>query len=328
MAMTTVDALGTDQFLDMLAAEMLELPDDRYIWDLLGFVKQYEAPKGVATSAVTDKKLLVDKPTHIGEGFSEALRRLTDGTDVGIADPLGLGYDQFGIQVREYAGPYTAGAVNAITPIGITEFTSERSLHDIAGEIGGKLKRDHVRWRNAVYRDFALTSTSVVLGDAAAAEGNIVAAKAISWEFFRRLRKALEDLLVAPLGDTGNYRYVIGTNDESNLFLDADIKEAIKQRPDLAPEFRKGYIGSLLGFDIIVDTTMPTKAVGAGGAVTGYQGVAFGAVPGVGHAEPLPAQARRSEQTDYGRKGLFIWKSHEGFGTLDLSKVCVRTVTT
>jgi hypothetical protein len=327
MAMTTVDALGTDEFLDILNAEMLPRPDDRYIWDLMGCMKEYEAPKGVATSAVTDKKLLVNKPTFIGAGFSEAARRLTDGTDVGIGNPLGLDYDQFGIQVREYGGPYTAGGVNAVTPIGITEFTSERSLQNIAEEIGEKLRRDHVRWRNAVCRDLCLASTTVVLADSAAAEGNIVAGKGISWEFLRRLRKSLEDLLIPPFPN-GQYRYAIGTNDEANLYLDADVKDALKRRPELDEAFKVGYIGSVLGFDFVVDTTMPTKAVGAGGAVTGYQGVAHGAIPCIGHSTALAPQARRSELTDYGRKGLFIWKSHEGWGTLDLNNVCVRTITT
>lgn len=324
MPMTLVEALSTAEFLDMLNAEMLPRPDDQYIWDLLGFVKEYPGPKGVATSGAVDKKLLVNKPKHIGAGFAESVRRLTDGTEISVTDLLALEYDQFGISIREYGGPYTAGGVNAITPIAISEFTAERALQNIAAEIGEKLRRDHARWRNAVYRDLALTSTAVVTADASA-EGAIAAAKKINWDMLRRLRKALQDLLIPSFGN-GNYRFVIGTNDDANLYLDADIKEAIKNRTDV--DIKGGYQGSLLGFDFYTDTTTPTKAVGAGGAVTGYQGFAFGAFPGIGHSAPMPPQARKHDNTDFGRNAKFVWKSHEGFGTLDLSKVGVRTITT
>lgn len=332
MAITTVASLSTQEFRNLIAAEMLPRPDDRYIWRDLGLVRNFTDESGIASVAGNDYgRILVDKPAFINTtaqgGFSETNRRLTDGTDIQVANLIGLSMDQFALAVREYAGPYHTAGAASIQPLAITELTLKRSIHDLAALIGNALRRDYEKWINAVFRDLALGTTTVVTADGTA-EGAIVVNKPINWDMLVRLRKQMKDLLIPEFGATGRYRYVISTQDESKLPLDADVKAAMKALTTLDAELKNGYIGTLLGFDFYVDTTMPTKGVGAGGAVTGYQGVAFGEIPAIGWINAMAPDARQYKNDDFARKALFVWIAHQGFGTLDVNNVCVRTITT
>lgn len=313
MALATSATL-TQEFVDMLSAELLPREDDRY-----PFYENGPIMKQDDEATQPGKVILFDRPVLPTGTFTEASRRLTEGTAIGT-DSLAVTMDQVSLTVREYAGPHDG---SAIKPFGITEFLKKRAKHDLVGLIGSHMRRDRIKFLDQTIMDLLLAATTVVtpngVTEAAIAAGQVATA---SW--LRALNKTMKDALI-PTFPNGNWRLIINTRDEQNLLADTEYREANRYLGLQNPVF-KGHIGTFAGFDIMSSTRFPTKAVGAASAVTGYQGVAFGPY-GVGHGVGMEPQIRAANDTDFGRQERVLWVAHECFGTL-MANMLVRTITT
>lgn len=317
MALNTTATL-TQEFVDALAMEMLPKPDDTYqFFSSPGLIHEPFSPGSKAGT----KQILMNQPAFPGAGFAEADRRTTEATRYAGGTPLSITETQYPLVLREYGGPHDGvGPV----PIGLSEFLIKSATSDLVSDVGGKLRRDYLRWRDAVIRDLALGTTSLVTADGTA-EGAITAAKKASYEWLTRVRKTLKQKLV-PAGANGRYIGFLDPKDVTDLLNDADVKQAKATRDD-APVIT-GYIGTVAGFDLYEATTFPTKAVGAGGAVTGYQSFFHGTIPGIGHYTHQAATPRVDKNDDFGRMFLTMWFSEEAYGECDLDNAVVRGITT
>jgi len=316
MALTTTATL-TQEFVEALSMEMLPKSDDKYPFHASGLCYEPYSPGSMRGANVID----IQQPVLVGGTMTEASRRLTEGTDLATTG-IAITETRFQLTVREYGGPHDGTNVQ---PLGITEFMLKRASHDLLTDLGGKLRRDYLRWRDAVVRDLALGTTSLVLSDAAATEGNIVVSKPASYAWLTRVRKKLADLLIAPQAN-GRYTGFVSTKDYADLLNDADVKTAMVYRDD-AMQF-SGYIGTVCGIDLYEVTYMPTKGVGAASAVTGYQSIFFGVNPPLGYYEAMGVSPRVSTNNDFGRKQLLAWVSHEAYGALDINNFVVRGIST
>lgn len=317
MAITTTGTL-TQEFVDALSAEMIPKPDDQYpFWAGLNPYAPY-GPGSVRGSNV----IKMNQPALVGGTMSETARRLTEGTDI-TTTPIAITEGQFSMTVREYGGPHDGSVV---APLGVTEFLRERAAKDLLADLGGKLRRDYIRWRDAVVRDIALTTTTSILADPAATEANIVAAKAASAAWLARVRKQLATNLIPPLPSTGRWIGYITSKDVMELATDTTIAAA-KQTRDDHPAIT-GYVTTVHGIDLFEATYMPTKGVGSGGAVTGYQSIFIGTLPTQGYYQGKSVSVRRNNNDDFGRKDLLAWVSHEAYGALDINAAAVRGLTT
>ncbi len=312
MALTTTSSLSQD-VQDMIAAEMLIVPDDEFQFLKLGPVESKDAEIAPGTNVVH-----FDVPTLPTGTYTEASRRLTEGTAV-PSTSLAIAMTQVDLTVREYAGPHDGSAIN---PFGVTEFLVKRAKHDIVKLVGSFLRRDYNKFLNKTIMDLLLAaSNAVIVGGVA--EGSVTASQAASAAWLSAVNKKLKDQLV-PTFPNGRWRGIINTKQESELKQDPTIREQLRYTSN-NPLFA-GYIGTWENIDLAVDTLMPTKAVGSGGAVTGYQATFFGPY-GIGQGITLQPSVREADDTDFQRQQRLIWLSHQAIGTL-YSGLLVRGITT
>lgn len=350
MAITTSSTL-TQEFVDQLSEELILEPDPQYVFALLadaaragamdipGIMGQAGASAnmqaamgaGLGTLKLLDprwmavakdfamvvseptspgKVILLDQPRFIGGTFTEVSRRLTEGTPVS-STVLAATMGQVTVTIREYAGPHSGAEVQAI---GISDFLKRRATHDLVQYVGTLLRRDRNKFVDHVISDLLLTTTHVTTpGDVA--EASLVAgAKLTEDELSEMLRKLQERNI--PTFSNGMYLCVMSPKHFEDLRADTKFRESVRY---LGAEgaLVSGHVANHAGFMLVISSNIPTAGVGAGGAVTGYRGVACG--PGaIGHAIGMPVEARRSKNDDFGREDRVLWVAHEGWAALDL----------
>lgn len=313
MALTMMSGLTQETF-DMIAAEMLIKADDQYT-----FLQQVIPQQGQIEAGA--KSVLFNQPDLPTGTYTEASRRLTEGTVITSASKA-ITLTQKSLTVREYGGPDVAGTV---TPFGITEKMMKMGKHDLVSMIGSFMRRDRNKWLDQVRRDDMLLTTNLQTPNDAA-EGAITAGQLASAAWLRKLNKKMKDLLI-PRFANGRWKLIISTRDEQSLKNDTEIQAALREFAQANPIITTGQIAVYENFDIFVDTLMPTKGVGAGAAVTGYQSVAFGPYH-LGEATVMPPSIRYADDTDFGRQMRLIWVSLEAFGPLYVTDYVVRGITT
>lgn len=312
MALTMASALTAELFA-AIAAEMLIKADDNFTFlqHAVPMVGQIES----GASTVTFNQ--PDLPTGT---YSETSRRLTEGTVVSTTAQA-ITMTQKTLTLREYGGPHNSSIV---TPFGITEKMLKMAKHDLASLVGSFLRRDRNKFLNSVRMDDMLTTTQVVI-PGSVAEGSVTASQAASAAWLRLYNEKMKTQLV-PTFPNGRWKLVIGTRQERELKADSDVKAALNYWAQLNPLVVSGQIGVYENFDIFVDTLIPTKGVGAGSAVTGYQSVAFGPYH-LGHGSVFGPEPREADDTDFGRELRIMWLALEAHGILYPDYV-VRGITT
>src|SRR6476619_2089102 len=113
----------TEEFVDMLAMELLPRPDDEYV-----FFTQGPYQNESQAAAMPGEVILFNRPVLPTGDYDEASRRLTEGTPIDT-DSQGITMDQESLTVREYGGPHDGDKVK---PFGITEWMRKRERHDLA----------------------------------------------------------------------------------------------------------------------------------------------------------------------------------------------------
>lgn len=314
MANTTTASIP-DEVRQAINMALLLRPDDSYIFPNIGPIQKEDA--AVSEQGVTSVKFI--KPDYLGGLFTEASRRLSEDTDVS-ASSQSITETNVVLTTREYAGPHDG---TGVVPLGIREFIKRRSTHDLIQWASTLLTRDRNRFLDRVFLDLLLSSTNVVTPDGSA-EGALVADKVATVDWIRSVLKAMRDAKVPTYPD-GYYRAVITTRDEMNLKKDPEFREHVRYLGQSNPVF-PGHVGTIEGFHFAVSTHPPTKGVGAGGAVTGYQSMFFGPL-GLGWGTALAPEVREDEVKDFGRKDRLIWIAEEAFGTL-YPELLFRGITT
>lgn len=303
MALTSTGNL-TQELQDAISAELLLQVDDEYMWYNSGPIQHADEDARVSGTNVIN----FNRPTLPTGTYSESSRRLTDGTAV-PSTSLAIAMTQVSLTTREYAGPHDGSAIN---PFGVTEFLKNRAKHNAVALIGEFLRRDRSKFLDTTVMDLLLSATTVVTPDGSTS-GTIAAGVPMSVDMLKRWNKVMKDALI-PTYPNGRWRMFINTTDELALKRDADYKEACRYLAQGNPLF-SGHVASMEQFDIGVNTRLPTAAVGAGSAVTGYQSAAWGPW-GIGHGIALDPSVRKADDTDFGRQERVIWKSEEAVGTL------------
>lgn len=352
-------ATVTQEFVDVLSQELLIQPDAQYVFatmanaareramglpdvrgesgaaanieaamgNAVGTIDRMGGPGSGTVKVVLDpttpgKTILIDRPVYLDGTFSEASRRLTEGTAIDVSAPLSPTLEQVSLTVREYGGPFDPGN-SRVAPVGISDFVKRRARHDLLLYIGGLLRVDRNRFVDRVIVDLMLSSTNVTTpGDTALgslSEGD----EPLDEATLARVKRRLLERSIPPFAN-GRYMLVISPQHEEDLRADDKFREITRYAVERGP-LMSGYLTSYAGFDICISSKIPTAAVGAGDAVTGVQAVAFGPEC-IGHGIGMDAEARRYASDDFGRQDMFAWLSHECWALLN-SNMVERIVT-
>lgn len=314
MALTSTLGLTQDLF-DMIAAELLVKADDDYV-----YLQSLGPLTGGASWEPGAKTILFNQPDLPTGTYTESSRRLTDATAVDTG-AIAITMTQQTLTVREYAGPHDGTAVRGF---GITEKIRNLAKHDIVSLIGSFLRRDRNKFVNKRRMDDLLTSTNTQTPDDSAV-GVIAAGQAASASMLRKLNKKMKDLLI-PRKANGRWTLFISTKDEQEYKADSELRLAFQGTGMGNTPAVTGQVALWENFDIVVDTLMPTAAVGAGSLVTGYQSIAVGPYH-LGEAIVMQPSPRMANETDYGRQQKMIWIAEEAVGLLYGGYVVVATTT-
>ena len=263
------------------------------------------------------KVIKVDQPRFLTAGtMTEAARTLTEATRI-TANPQAATMGQVSLTLAEFGGPHDG---TAVAPIGLTDYLKRRAEHDLVEYLGLLLRRDRNAFLDRVLINKLLTTTNQTIGSG----GDGGATTALMEAGENRLTDA--DLAVIkrklmerniPRFPTGNYALIISPRHEEDLRADANFREIARYLAASPGNILvQGHIVDFGGFHIIVSNNIPTLAVGAADAVTGFQALAFGP-SALGWAIGMDAESRRDKNDDFGREDRYVWLAHEAFALLD-----------
>lgn len=339
----------TQEFVQMLSAELLYAPDSAWVFaglaqaerdrafgipDLMGergaggfggamtastrpgddrsemgrgFCKVVQGPDQPGLVA------LIDRPVYLAADFGESARRLTEGTPIDTANLNAPSMGQVTLTMHEYGGPMKSdGTVQA--PIAITSVLKSRSKHDLVQYLGELLRRDRNAFVDGVVRDLMLATSHTTTPGGTATGAMTAGGSPLTELTLAQVLLNLQTRKIRPFPN-GNYGLVLSPQHFKDLRGDANFREVTRYQVDRGPMI-SGYLASYGGFDFITSSNMSTVAVGAGGAVTGFQGLAFGP-EAVGWAIGADPHAERSKNDDFGRQDLVMWQSIESFALLN-----------
>jgi N4-gp56 family major capsid protein len=258
----------------------------------------------------------VDQPRYLGGTMTEAARTLTEGARV-TANPQAAVMGQVALTIKELGGPHDS---TSIAPIGLTDLLKRRAEHDLVEYVGLLLRRDRNAVLDRILIDKLLTTTNQTIGSGGAGgatTGTMTAGgNRLTDEDLAAIKRKLMERNI-PKFPTGLYGLVIGPRHEEDLRADPNFREIARYLAASPGNIlMAGHIADYGGFHIVVSNNIPTVAVGGGGAVTGFQSLAFGP-GGLGWAIGMDAEARRDRNDDFGREDRYLWLAHEAFALLD-----------
>jgi N4-gp56 family major capsid protein len=345
MAIGTSSTL-TQEFVDMLNAELLLAPDPQYIFAQLadaaragalgipetmgragagGFSRSMAQGMGhidrmsataprfakvISESTDPGKVILIDRPAYLGGTFTETSRRLTEGTAV-TATPQAPTMGQVSLTIREYAGPHDGSNV---APIGITDFLKRRAKHDLIEYVGMLLRRDRNKFVDRVIVDELLSTSNSTVATGSDLLVSAPGSNRLTAATLADVKKKLLERGV-PTFPSGNYMLVLSPQHEVDLRADDEYREVTRYLVRDGSGLT-GYSHSFGGFDICVSANITTTTPGGGNTTTVYQALAFGP-ESIGWAIGMDAEARRSKDDDFGREDRVLWIAHEAFKILN-----------
>jgi len=359
MAIGTTASLG-QEFVDVLSSELLLQPDAQFVFANLanasrakalampdvmgrsGETANIEASLGNAVGTVDrmsaagsgfakvvldpqspGKTILIDRGVYLGGVFTEASRRLTEGTAIDVTAPIAPTMEQVPLTVREYAGPYDQGN-SRVAPIGVTDMLKRRARHDVILYVGALLRRDRNAFVDRTIVDLLLSTSFTTTPDDQPADQLSAGDQPLREDTLAQAKKNLLDRGV-PAFSNGNFICVLSPQHELDLRRDSAFREISRYQAEKGPLI-SGYLTTFGGFDFCISSRIPSVPVGAGGAVAGNAALCFGP-EAIGWGVGMDVEARRSKTDDFGRSDMFVWCSEECYALLN-SAMVERILTT
>ncbi|MEW5857391.1 MAG: hypothetical protein AB1861_08420 [Cyanobacteriota bacterium] len=238
---------------------------------------------------------------------------------------------------------YGMGKNATIRPIGVPEFIMATSLLDLEAALQRNIGHNYNEFQDLTIRSLWMATTRVVYnkkGSVVDSPASVLAGDGgtITVKFLNALYAYLCALQV-PAYSNGKYGLELHSNAlaqlknslaEKNQYMEkadyADITNIFNTATQSELEKISGYEGDVCNFMIFSSNAHSLGVAGTPGAQTETVGgaaqvtrssFAFGADT-VAEATGMPMQLRRKNEDDYGRMNNYVWKSHQGFGYLDV----------
>lgn len=308
------EAGATANMSDAMGAGMgtLKLLDPRWMAVARDFANVVSEP------AEPGKVVKVDQPRYLAGNYGTTDRALTEGTRI-TANPQAPTMGQVSLTITEYGGPHDG---TNVAPIGISDFLKRRGRHNMVQYVGNLLRRDRNKFVDTAVINLQLTTTNVTTPFSSPgveiAEGSLTANQPFSEAMLASMLRSLQERNI-PTFANGMYMCAISPKHFEDLRKDSTFREQVRYLQE-QNALITGHLANYGGFMIVTSTNIPTKPVGAGGAVTGYQGMAFGP-QSIGWAIGMDAEARRSKDDDFGREDRVVWIAHEAWQLMDANFV-------
>jgi len=281
------------------------------------------------------------RDVYEGGLYTQAGRLL--GEDVAISTTgQNIKAEEVPVVLKEFYGPSNA-AGTSVQPYAIKDFDAKyrRNKEQLAGKVTRYLRRDYVKWLDAVIRDLFRcngANTNLTFPDGITQGSDFVAngTAYISLQQILNARKALSDREWRKFSN-GRYMCIVPTSFNTQMVGDVDYRELSKLQAQ-GRNLIYGYIGSIQDIDFFECTTLATYAAsGATDTALNSSNVAAnvtlnealligpGAV-GMGTAVneqsgSIGPEVRFADDTNYGTLAKMIWYVMHAFQTLDMRGV-------
>jgi hypothetical protein len=269
------------------------------------------------------------RPVFEGGGYDLASRQVIPDKATSVTGQAIKG-EEVPIVLHEYEGPFSV-ANSAVNPYAIRDFDAKYKANkdSLADLVTMHLRRDYVKWLDAVVRDLMRGSTTITYADDVA---NVLsftngAGHGSSLDMIMKARKALSDREWSKFPN-GRYLLVVPTSFNVQMVGDPDYR-ALSAQHTADRNLLFGYITSIQDVDIVESTTLKTYVAGEtvpgdGNTVptsaTVYESLLIG--PGsVGVGTAMAPTAFWADDTDFGKSAKVVWRSIQAFAGLDIRGV-------
>ncbi len=340
----------TEEFFDRTSSQLLAQPEPQYLYarlflnalnlelsipEMIGRVGAEVGGQGAAySSAEKDRLILSDdiskqvfavtadwngEPGHILK-FNRPL--FTDSTYTQDAREVGTnqsisttaltaGSEQTFLQIKRFAGPYGASAVQ---PYGLDRFDASMGVHNLAGIVGTQLTRDFHKSIDSFYVALAdLASTTLYpYGMAAANDATTKGMFPLTYELITRTSKSQNEANLPTLPD-GRRIMVVTPTGKKQLIDDPQFARYTHIFKELNPMF-PGWFGTSAEYHFFMSNTL-TKTANASSVSIHYgHAIAPGAFMGGSGKAPRVAAA---SDDNYGETAKVIWLAYLALGLAD-----------
>ncbi|MGB3208682.1 MAG: hypothetical protein WBB28_27145 [Crinalium sp.] len=318
-------------FLDYLSAFVRMAHSPKFIFHQFAN-KRLELGKGPGDV------IQVPRIAYAETGTATSDWELTPGTPITSEDQP-INASSVSVTLREYG----MGKNSSLRPIGIPEFVMSTSLLDLEQALQRNIGHNYNEFQDLSLRTLWLATTRVVYnkkdtvvtsaGSVAAGDGGTM-----TYKFLNDLYAYMCSLNI-PAYMNGKYGIVLHSkalaqlkNDLAgqNQYLDKQSMEDLTNIFNAATQSDvdkiSGYEGDIGNFMVFSTNAISLGAAGTPGSQTETIGgssnvtrssLAFGADT-VCQATGLSMEIREETNSSFGRLRRYIWKSHEGFGYLDV----------
>jgi hypothetical protein len=267
------------------------------------------------------------RPVFSGGGYTLADRRKTPDKPTSTSGQS-ISSAEASIILQVLQGPYST-ANSRVEPYGISEFDAKfkKSPISLASQVTQNLQYDYTNLMEYVVRDLFRSTANITYPDGISACSSLVVGGTnyFALEQFLRAKKSLKDRNIRPFP---NGRYVCLVPSAFNIQMAQDpdwLNLSRNAGPGAGTNLLYGQIASLQDVDFFEVTTLkqyaagvtvPNDATVVGTGVTVEEALMFGPA-GVGCATGQAPEVRFSDDTDFGETAKVIWRSVQGFETLD-----------
>lgn len=263
----------------------------------------------------------LNRMAFIGGTFTEASRTIAQSTSISTT-PLDLpAQEQASITIKRVAGPYSASAA-AVAPLGIDRADANRSVHSLASYVSEALRRDRMKYLDAILGLlYDGATTNVVRPGQLAADASFPTSGSAPFDLSMVFR-AVEALNIGniPYFEDGRYMMLISPTQMRQLKEDPDYNNQAKE--DVRFNLLTGMNAVTIGENVraMVTTTLPTDTATIAGQ-TIYRGVMFGP-QAVGFGIDDSCRVVTANEDNYGETAKVIWIAYEGSALLDQRFLC------
>lgn len=269
------------------------------------------------------------RPVFSTGGLTETARELSTAQTISTTG-LAIQSEEVPIVLKQYHGPYAANG-SAVQPYAIEEFDAKYRANklQLSSLCSLHLRRDYVKWLDAVIRNKFLQSSNVTFPTNITNAASFVAGgnKKYTLSQFLDARKTLSDREWMKFPN-GRYVCIVPTDFNTQMLEDLDYQELSKSHPEKNQLY--GYISSVQDIDFFECTTLQSYAPAStlegqtvASGVTLKEAIMVG--PGaIGFGTAVSSQsgvvgpeARFADDTNFGLVAKVIWYALHAFAMLD-----------
>jgi hypothetical protein len=257
----------------------------------------------------------LNRPQFVNTTYTLASREIAPGKIISTT-PITVGSDQVEFRIARYGGPINASS-GIVSPIGISRFDAQRSVHSLPAVRDLQFKRDYDRFIDAVGVALfdAVDSGNILYNDGFAQDNDMqqAADSPFSYALLRKMELQLDTLNI-PFFANGRRMAILTPLQGMQLERDSEYQRLSQFIPPKNPILLSSYVRTIGNVDVFRSNTL--TIVNNAQSVPVHRAQMIG--PGIAGVAPgeMPRIVANTND-NYGEDPIAIWLQYCAFATLD-----------